>query len=55
MGILMIWPLLVAAMVWLYRWHVLREVDLRNERITRTYVEAVERDMQFQRELFEAS
>jgi|GEM_PF-6679848 len=55
MGFLMIWPLLVVAMVWLYRWHVLRQVELRNERITRAYVEAVERNLQFQRELFEAS
>ncbi|MFS2027078.1 hypothetical protein [Massilia sp. CT11-137] len=55
MGFLMIWPLLVVAMALLYRWHVLRQVELRNERITRAYVEAVERSMEFQRELFEAA
>jgi hypothetical protein len=55
MAILMIWPLLVVALVWLYRRAVIREVEQRNHRITQAYVDAVEQNMQFQREMFEAS
>jgi hypothetical protein len=55
MAILMIWPILVIALVWLYRRSVLREVEQRNQRITQAYVDAVEQNLQFQREQFEAS
>lgn len=55
MGILIIWPLLVAGAVWLYHRHLQREVQRRNERITRAYIDAAEQGMQLQRELYEAS
>jgi hypothetical protein len=55
MAILMIWPILVVALVQLYHCYLQRKVEQRNERITRTYVDAAERSIQFQREQFEAS